>query len=100
MVAAGTAIVEGLDPGQSAEFTGFFVGDPAGGELEVVVPPSNWPGAEGAPAPAAEGNPNDAGTEVVTDEDVAPRTRPRRRRPSRQASPVGPSLGSSPASIR
>ena len=36
----------------------------------MIVPPSNWPGTEGAPAPAAEGNPNDAGTEVVTDEDV------------------------------
>ncbi len=71
VVAAGTAVVEGLDPGQSAEFTGFFVGDPAGGELEVIVPPSNWVGAEGAPAPAAEGNPNDAGTDVVTDEEGA-----------------------------
>jgi hypothetical protein len=71
VVAAGTAVVEGLDPGQSAEFTGFFVGDPSGGELEVIVPPSNWPDAEGAPAPAAEGNPNDAGTDVVTDEEGA-----------------------------
>ena len=35
------------------------------------MPPSNWPDAEGAPAPAAEGNPNDAGTDVVTDEEGA-----------------------------
>jgi hypothetical protein len=52
VVAAGTAIVVGLDPGQTADFTGFFVGDPTGGELEVIVPPSNWPHAEGAPASA------------------------------------------------
>jgi hypothetical protein len=71
VVAAGTAVVEGLDPGQSAEFTGFFVGDPSGGELEVIVPPSNWPGADGAPAPAAEGNPDDAGTGVLTDDGAA-----------------------------
>ena len=57
IVAAGTAIVERLEPGATADFTGFFVGDPTGGELEVVVPPSNWPNTDGATPPEGEAAP-------------------------------------------
>jgi hypothetical protein len=67
VVAAGTAIVVGLDPGLSAEFTGFFVGDPTGGELDVIVPPSNWPEAEGAPPSEDGGAPGStASTDAAT----------------------------------
>jgi hypothetical protein len=49
IVATGISILPGMDPGTSAEALGFFIGDPAGGELEVVAPASNAADAAGAP---------------------------------------------------
>lgn len=50
VVGAGTAQVQGgLDPGATADVTGYFVGS-SDGELTVLVPPSNATGGEGAPA--------------------------------------------------
>jgi len=48
VIAAGTAILEALEPGAAGEVVGMFAGDPTGGELTVVAPPSNISGA-GAP---------------------------------------------------
>jgi len=52
VVGAGIAIVEGLDPGASAEVTGFFTGGQTG-ELEVFAPASNADDGQGAPPPAS-----------------------------------------------
>lgn len=54
VVGAGISIVAGLDPGASAEVTGFFTGGQTG-ELEVFAPASNAEDGQGAPAPAAAG---------------------------------------------
>jgi hypothetical protein len=50
IVAAGTSIVKGLDPGVSQPFQGAFVGDPRGAKLTVSAPISNIAGQAGAPA--------------------------------------------------
>ncbi len=47
----GRAIVQGLDPGATAEVQGFFLGTGTG-ELEVFTPAAN--GTVGAGAPSAE----------------------------------------------
>jgi hypothetical protein len=49
IVAAGTSIVKGLEPGASQEFQGLFIGDPRGAVLTVSAPVSNLPGMAGAP---------------------------------------------------
>ena len=49
IVAAGTSIVKGLEPGASQEFQGLFIGDPRGAKLTVSAPVSNLPGLAGAP---------------------------------------------------
>ncbi len=49
IVAAGTSIVKGLEPGASEPFQGLFIGDPRGARLTVSAPVSNLPGLAGAP---------------------------------------------------
>ncbi len=49
IVAAGTAIVRGLKPGASFDYTGSLTGDPKGATLTVFAPVSNVSGAPGAP---------------------------------------------------
>ena len=51
ITSAGLAIVQGLDPGATAEVQGFFLGT-GKGELEVFAPSAN--GTDGAGAPSAE----------------------------------------------
>ena len=51
ITSAGIAIVQGLDPGATAEVQGFFLGT-GKGELEVFAPSAN--GTDGAGAPSAE----------------------------------------------
>jgi hypothetical protein len=48
VVAAGTATVGKLDPGESADYQGLFIGDPAGAVLSASAPASNVAG-QGAP---------------------------------------------------
>jgi hypothetical protein len=54
VVGAGISIVAGLDPGASADVTGFFTGGQTG-ELEVFAPASNADDGQGAPAPDSAG---------------------------------------------
>ncbi|MFM8612871.1 MAG: hypothetical protein ACKOD0_09290 [Actinomycetota bacterium] len=61
VVGAGISIVAGLDPGASADVTGFFTGGQTG-ELEVFAPASNADDGQGAPAPAAAGADTGAAT--------------------------------------
>jgi hypothetical protein len=49
VIAAGTASVGRLEPGQSQAYNGLFVGNPAGGEVTATAPVSNVAG-QGAPA--------------------------------------------------
>ncbi|MBJ7334238.1 MAG: hypothetical protein JHD05_06430, partial [Thermoleophilia bacterium] len=51
ITSAGLAIVQGLDPGATAEVQGFFLGT-GKGTLEVFAPSANGP--DGAGAPSAE----------------------------------------------
>jgi hypothetical protein len=50
VVGAGTANIDGLDPGASADVTGYFIGSDKG-DVTVTAPASNGPGGIGAPAP-------------------------------------------------
>ena len=54
IVGAGTANIDGLDPGASIEITGYFIGS-SKGTLEVVTPASNAKDGTGAPAPTPAG---------------------------------------------
>lgn len=49
IVAAGTSIVKGLEPGVSDAYQGVFVGDPRRAALTVSAPVSNIGGLDGAP---------------------------------------------------
>jgi hypothetical protein len=69
IVGAGTANVEGLDPGASADVTGYFIGS-SKGKIELFAPSSNAAGGAGAPsATAAGGATTDAGTSSVAPAD-------------------------------
>jgi hypothetical protein len=61
VVGAGIAIVEGLDPGASAQVTGFFTGGQTG-SLEVFAPASNADDGQGAPPRAPAGGADAATT--------------------------------------
>ena len=54
IVGAGTANIDGLDPGASADVTGYFIGS-SKGTIELFAPSSNAANGAGAPAPAAAG---------------------------------------------
>jgi hypothetical protein len=54
IVGAGTANVEGLEPGASADVTGYFIGS-SKGDVELFAPSSNADGGAGAPSPDAAG---------------------------------------------
>ena len=54
IVGAGTANIDGLDPGASIDITGYFIGS-SKGTLEVVTPASNGKDGTGAPAPTTAG---------------------------------------------
>ena len=54
IVGAGTANIDGLDPGASVDITGYFIGS-SKGTLEVVTPASNAKDGTGAPAPTPAG---------------------------------------------
>lgn len=60
---AGIAIVEGLDPGASAEVQGFFLGS-TDGDLELLAPASNGEDGTGAPPRQQAG---EAEAEMITD---------------------------------
>lgn len=65
IVGAGTANIEGLEPGASADVTGYFIGS-SKGEIELFAPSSNADGGAGAPAPgAADGATTGADTSGV-----------------------------------
>ena len=67
IVGAGTSIIEGLEPGASADVTGYFIGS-SKGEIELFAPSSNAEGGAGAPvAGAVDGASTDTGSS-----DVAP----------------------------
>ena len=55
IVGAGTANIDGLDPGESVDVTGYFIGS-SKGKLEVVTPASNAKDGSGAPAPTTAGS--------------------------------------------
>ncbi len=61
IVGAGTANVDGLDPGATADVTGYFIGS-SKGEIELFAPASNAAGGAGAPGPAAAGGGSTAGS--------------------------------------
>lgn len=69
IVGAGTANIDGLDPGASIEITGYFIGS-SKGTLEVVTPASNAKDGTGAPAPtpagASTGGESSSSVEVPT----------------------------------
>jgi len=52
IVAAGTAIVNGLEPGASADYVGSLIGNSKGAKLDVFAPVSNVKGQKGAPVAA------------------------------------------------
>ncbi|MGI9187733.1 MAG: hypothetical protein ACR2J9_09525 [Gaiellales bacterium] len=62
IVGAGTANIEGLEPGASADVTGYFIGS-SKGEIELFAPSSNADAGAGAPAAgAADGSTTGAST--------------------------------------
>ena len=50
IVGAGTANIDGLEPGATADVTGYFIGSDKG-DVSVTAPASNGPGGIGAPPP-------------------------------------------------
>lgn len=61
IVGAGTSIIDGLDPGQSAEATGAFIGSWEG-DYEILAPASNGPDGAGAEPVAPDEADDDAMT--------------------------------------
>ena len=55
IVGAGTANIDGLDPGASVDVTGYFIGS-SKGTVEVTTPASNAKDGSGAPPPLGAGS--------------------------------------------
>ena len=71
IVGAGTANIDGLDPGASVDVTGYFIGS-SKGTIELFAPSSNADGGAGAPNPAAaDGATTDAGSSSVPATDTS-----------------------------